>query len=196
MPTDRPRTKSATKTWLVKEQLKRQGYPIPGETGRCVTRPRLWLRYMLAIDMAAQALGVSVDTMVSSINYRLRRFDHGHQRAPVLIKHFTQRALRDKNLQAVCPVCGSVLDLDSRTWTPNPEAESLEPLDLLDPETADAQVNSVRHTFPVREVLVSHFFSQGQWAGFNEAEARGRRPGAPTPPLVLPHTPRNGIWDL
>lgn len=139
MPSDRPKTKSAMRTWLAKEAFKAAGHKVPKATARAATRPRLWLHYMFALDMLSQALGISIDQAAHNVEFRMYRFDHGHKRALVHHSKYPQRALRDGTRQAVCPVCGSVLDLDSKTWTPNPEAEALEPLDLDGQSQADSQ---------------------------------------------------------
>ena len=139
MPTDKPRTKSAMRTWLMQRQLQAAGYGIPTRNGRGSIRARLYARYVVAFNLLAEALGCTPDQATRNIEYRLAVFDRGQPRPKLNHQHFTQRALRDKNLQAVCPVCGSVLDLDSKTWTFNPDAEALEPLDLDGQPQADSQ---------------------------------------------------------
>ena len=139
MPTDRPKTKSAMRTWLMQRQLQAAGYDIPERNGRGSIRARLYARYIVALNMLAEALAIEPNQAARDVEYRLAKFDRGQPRPKLNHQHFTHRALRDGTRQAVCPVCGSVLDLDSKTWTPNPEAEALEPLDLDGQSQDDSQ---------------------------------------------------------
>jgi len=134
MPTDRPRTKSAMKTWLMQRQLQAAGYSIPHRNGRGSIRARLYARYVVAFNLLAEALGITPDQATRNVEYRLAKFDRGLPRPLLHHSHFSHRKRFDGKPQAICPVCGSVLDLDNSTWTPNPEALDLEPLDDLDPQ--------------------------------------------------------------
>lgn len=134
----RPRTKNAQKTWLMMQELRKAGYQIPSRTARCATRPRLWIRYTVAIDLLSQAIGLSPEATAKAVEYRLARFDHGLQRFPLRIPTNRLGGPLDKPA-AVCPCCGSQLDLETGTWTPG---EMLDPLDLdPSPNADDAQDN-------------------------------------------------------
>lgn len=129
-----PKTIMAQRMLAQRRMMEAAGYDVPRRCGTHVPRPRLWLRYAIALDMLSQALGISAEQAAQDVEYRLAKLDRGYPKCNLAQSRVSHEPLRDNHGRVVCPFCASVLDLDldlrEFRWIGDEAAVGLEPLDF------------------------------------------------------------------